>query len=130
MKSLRHAFHLILAALNYLDNCCTLITDDVDENIPLITFRENVKSGKDAKKNLLKGKKKKGKEKKSTENKHPWDIAQEVIIEQSQASLAIKWNAIPHETLFDEQFLRVLHAVEELTDIAPLKDACPKTFMK
>ena len=48
---------------------------------------------------------------------------QEIIIEQNQASLAIKWSAIPHETLFDEQFLRVLHAVEELTDIAPLKDA-------
>ena len=35
-KSLRHAFQLILTALNYLDNCCTLITNDVDENIPLI----------------------------------------------------------------------------------------------
>ena len=28
-----------------------------------------------------------------------------------------------HETLFDEQFLRVLHAIEELMDRAPLKDA-------
>ena len=46
LKSLRHAFQLILTALNYLDNCCTLITDDVDENIPLITFRENIKLGK------------------------------------------------------------------------------------
>ena len=48
---------------------------------------------------------------------------QEIIIEQNQASLAIKWSAIPHETLFDDQFLRVLHTVKELTDIAPLKDA-------
>ena len=60
LKSLRHAFQLILTALNYLDNCCTLITDDVDENIPLITFRENVKSGRVAKIEL-KGKKKKEK---------------------------------------------------------------------
>ena len=52
-----------------------------------------------------------------------WDIAQEIIIEQNQASLAIKWSAIPHETLFYEQFLRVLHAVEESTDITPLRDA-------
>ena len=113
----------MLTALNYLDNCCTLITDDVDENIPLITFRENVKSGKDAKIEPIKRKEEKGKEQKLIENRHPWDIAQEIITEQNQASLAIKWSAIPHETLFDEQFLKVLHAVEELTDIAPLKDA-------
>ena len=37
--------------------------------------------------------------------------------------MAIKWSAIPHETLFDEQFLRVLHAIEELMDLAPLRDA-------
>ena len=37
--------------------------------------------------------------------------------------MAIKWSAIPHETLIDKQFLRVLHAIEELTDLAPLKDA-------
>ena len=123
LKSLRHAFQLILAALNYLDNCCTLITDDMDENIPLMTFRESVKLGKDAKIEPIKRKEEKAKEQKSIENKHPWDIAQEIIIEQNQASLAIKWSAIPHETLFDEQSLRVLHAVEELTDIAPLKDA-------
>ena len=30
LKSLRHAFQLILTALNYLDNCCTLVTDDMD----------------------------------------------------------------------------------------------------
>ena len=122
LKSLRHTFQLILTALNYLDNCCILITDDMDENIPSITFRESVKSGKDAKIEPIKRKEEKEKEQKSTENKHPWDIMQKIIIEQNQGSLAIKWSAIPHETLFDEQFLRVLHAVEELTDIAPLKD--------
>ena len=36
--------------------------------------------------------------------------------------MAIKWSAILHETLFDKQFFRVLHAIEELTDLAPLKD--------
>ena len=123
VKSLKYVFQLILTALNYLDNCYTLITDHVDENIPLITFRENVKSGKDAKKEPIKWKEEKGKEQKFIENKHPWDIAQEIITEQNQASLAIKWSAILHETLFDEKFLRVLHAVEELMDIAPLRDA-------
>ena len=39
------------------------------------------------------------------------------------STLAIKWSGIPDETLFDEQFFRVLHAIEELTDLAPLKDA-------
>ena len=89
----------------------------------MITFRENVKSEKDGKIEPIKRKEEKGKEQKPVESKHPWDITQEIIIEQNQASLAIKWSAIPHETLFDEQFLRVLHAVEKLTDIAPLKDA-------
>ena len=123
VKSLKYVFQLILTALNYLDNCYTLIIDNVDENIPLITFRENVKLGKDAKTEPIKRKEEKGKEQQFIENKHPWDIAQEIITEQNQAALAIKWSAIPHETLFDEQFLRVLHAVEELMDLAPLRDA-------
>ena len=123
VKSLKYVFQLILTALNYLDNCYSLIIDDIDENIPLITFKENVKSGKDAKIEPIKRKEEKGKEQKFIENKHPWDIAQEIITEQNQAALAIKWSAIPHETLFDEHFLRVLHAIEELTDLAPLKDA-------
>ena len=89
----------------------------------MITFRENVKLGKDAKIEPIKRKEEKGKEQQFIENKHPWDIAQEIITEQNQAALAIKWSAIPHETLVDEQFLRVLHVVEELMDIAPLRDA-------
>ena len=123
VKSLKYVFQLILTALNYLDNCYTLIIDDVDENIPLITFRQNVKSGKDVKIEPIKRKEEKGKEQQFIENKHPWDIAQEIITEENQAALAIKWSAIPHETLFDEQFLRVFHAVEELMDLAPLRDA-------
>ena len=57
------------------------------------------------------------------ENKHPWDIAQQIITEQNRASLAVKWSAIPLEVLFDEQFLTILHAVEELTDASPLQNA-------
>ena len=82
----------------------------------LYNIRENVKLGKDARVEPIKRK-----EQKFIGNKDLWDIAQEIITEQNQAALAIKWSAIPHETLFDEQFLRILHAVEELTDIAPLR---------
>ena len=37
--------------------------------------------------------------------------------------LTVKWSAIPLEVLFDEQFLTILHAVEELTDVSPLQNA-------
>ena len=56
-------------------------------------------------------------------DKHPWDIAQEIVLAQKQAALAIKWSIIPLETLMDEQFLDVLHAVEEITDTTPLREA-------
>ena len=57
------------------------------------------------------------------EGKHPWDIAQEILAEQKQAALAVKWGIFPLETLMDEQFLSVLHAVEEITDVTPLREA-------
>ena len=57
------------------------------------------------------------------ERKHPWDIAQEIIAEQNQAALAVKWGILPLETLMDEQFLSILHAVEEITDVTPLREA-------
>ena len=57
------------------------------------------------------------------ENKHPWDIAKEMMAEQKQAAIAIKWAILPLETLLDEQFLVVLHAIEEITDITPLREA-------
>ena len=57
------------------------------------------------------------------EGKHPWDIAQEIIAEQRQAALAVKWAILPLETLMDEQFLLVLHAIEEITDVTPLREA-------
>ena len=57
------------------------------------------------------------------EGKHPWDIAQEIMAEQRQAALAVKWAILPLETLMDEQFLIALHAVEEITDVTPLREA-------
>ena len=57
------------------------------------------------------------------EDKHPWDIAQEIMVEQRQAALAIKWAILPLETLMDEQFLIILHAIEEITDVTPLTEA-------
>ena len=57
------------------------------------------------------------------EGKHPWDIAQEIMAEQRQAALAVKWAILPLETLMDEQFPIVLHAVEEITDVTPLREA-------
>ena len=61
-------------------------------------------------------------EKKKTE-KHPWDIAHEIMKEQEQAALAVKWAIIPIEVLMDEQFLEVLHSIEEIADATPLRDA-------
>ena len=60
---------------------------------------------------------------KREEDKHPWDIAQEIMTEQRQAALAIKWAILPLETLMDEQFLIILHAIEEITDVTPLREA-------
>ena len=60
-------------------------------------------------------------EKKKTE-KHPWDIAHEIMKEQEQAALAVKWAIIPIEILMDEQFLNVLNSIEEITDTTPLRD--------
>ena len=57
------------------------------------------------------------------ENRNPWDIAKEMMAEQKQAAVAVKWAILPLETLMDEQFLVVLHAIEEITDITPLREA-------
>ena len=37
--------------------------------------------------------------------------------------MAVKWVIIPIEVLMDEQFLNVLHSLEEITDATPLRDA-------
>ena len=69
----------------------------------------------------------------SGEKRHSWDIAQEIITEQNRASLAVKWSAIPLEVLFDEQFMSIIHAIEELMDVSPLQNAVtqlPKDIYK
>ena len=60
---------------------------------------------------------------KKQKEKHPWDIAQEIILEQKQVALAVKWAVLPLEILMDEQFLTILHAIEGITDATPLKEA-------
>ena len=60
---------------------------------------------------------------KKKEDKHPWDIAQEIMVEQKQAALTVKWAVLPLETLMDEQFLTILHAIEGITDATPLREA-------
>ena len=57
------------------------------------------------------------------ENRNPWDLAKEMMAEQKQAAIAVKWAILPLETLMDEQFLAVLYAIEEITDITPLREA-------
>ena len=114
---------------------------------PTITFKEEPKPIQDLviqcfnqdkiKKNVriepIKRKVEETKKENSGENRHPWDIAQEIITEQNRASLVVKWSAIPLEVLFDEQFLSILHAIEELTDVSPLQNAVtqlPKDIYK
>ena len=137
LKLFKYLERLILKILELLNNYCTLMVDDIDTIHPTITFKEELKQTKDLighwfnwdkpKKNVkiepIKRKVEKAKEEKPKENKYPWDIAQEIITEQNRASLAVKWSAIPLEALFDEQFLTILHAVEELTDVSPLQNA-------
>ena len=60
---------------------------------------------------------------KKKKDKHPWDIAQEIILEWERAALAVKWAIIPLEVLMDEQFLKVLNSIEEITNTTPLRDA-------
>ena len=59
---------------------------------------------------------------KKHKDKHPWDIAQEIILERQRAALAVKWAIIPLEVLMDVQFLKILHSIEEITDTTPLRD--------
>ena len=56
-------------------------------------------------------------------DKHPWDIAEEIISERQRAALVVYWAVIPLEVLMDENFLRILHSIEEITDATPLRDA-------
>ena len=100
--------------LNILMNWCAYMQDFDDTHLEKHIM--NVKVIPYENKTIVKLKKKK-------EDKHPWDIAQEIILEQKQAALAVKWAVLPLETLMDEQFLTILHAIEGITDATPLKEA-------
>ena len=100
---------------NFLDDCCTLMVDDIDVIYPTIKFREKHQETKRALEHWFttdKPKQNIGVEpitrkiegvKKETpkEEEHPWDIAQEIIKEQNRAALSIKWSAVPLETLMN-----------------------------
>ena len=55
-------------------------------------IQRKCKIGKRCKNRTYQKKRRKRKRTKSYRNKHPWDIAQEIITEQNQAALAIKWS--------------------------------------
>ena len=100
--------------LNILMNWCAYMQDFDDTHIKKPVM--NVKVVPYENKTIVKPEKKK-------EDKHPWDIAQEIMLKQKQAALAVKWAVLPLETLMDEQFLTILHAIEGITDATPLKEA-------
>ena len=100
--------------LNTLMNWCASMQDFDDTNIKKHVI--NVKVVPYENKTIAKIEKKKT-------DKHPWDIAQEIILERERAALAVKWAIIPLEILMDEQFLNVLHAIEGITDATPLREA-------
>ena len=134
---MKYFWKIALTLLKFLDGCCTLMVDDINEMFSTIKFREEQQESRKVLENWFNG----GKPKQNIgvdpikrkeegvkveipkENKHPWDIAHEIIQEQNKAALAIKWSAIHTETLFDKQFLNVLHAIEEITDTSPFSDA-------
>ena len=39
VKFLKYVLQKILFVLNYLNNCCSLIVDDVDEILPVVVFK-------------------------------------------------------------------------------------------
>ena len=103
----------VIHLLNALLSCCTCIrylgNDHIRKpvrNARVVPYENKV---------IAKVEKKK-------KDKHPWDIAQEIILEWERAALAVKWAIIPLEVLMDEQFLKVLHSIEEITDTTPLRD--------
>ena len=100
--------------LNTLLNWCTYLQDFDETHI-----RKHVKNVKV----IPYENKTIAKVEKNEEEKHPWDIAQEIILEWERAALAVKWAIIPLEILMDEKFLTILHAIEGITDATPLREA-------
>ena len=104
----------IIHLLNTLLNWCACL-QDFDE-IHIRKHVKNVKVIPYENKTIATVEKKK-------EEKHPWNITQEIILERERAALAVKWAIIPMEILMDEQFLTILHAIEGITDATPLREA-------
>ena len=104
----------IVQLLNTLMNWCARLQDFEETYVEKQVLNARVIPYEN--KNATKAEKKKM-------DKHPWDIAHEIMKEQEQAALAVKWAIIPIEVLMDEQFLNVLHSIEEITDATPLRDA-------
>ena len=100
--------------LNTLMNWCAYLQDFDDTHVKKHVI--NVKVVPYENKTIAKVEKKKV-------DKHPWDIAQDIIKERERAALAVKWAIIPLEILMDEQFLTILHAIEGITDATPLREA-------
>ena len=114
VKLIKEFQRKMMHLLNTLMNWCAYMQDFDDTHIKKHVI--NVKVVPYENKTIAKIEKKK-------KDKHPWDIAQEIMSKQKQAALAVKWAIIPLEVLMDEQFLNVLHAIEEITDATPLKEA-------
>ena len=114
VKIIKEFQRKMMHLLNTLMNWCAYMQDFYDTHIKKHVI--NVKVVPYENKTIAKIEKKK-------EEKHPWDIAQEIMLEQKQAAMAVKWAIIPLEILMDEQFLTILHAIEGITDATPLREA-------
>ena len=114
VKLIKEFQRKMMHLLNTLMNWCAYMQDFDDTHIKKHVI--NVKVVPYENKTIAKIEKKK-------EDKHPWDIALEIMLEQKQAALAVKWAIIPLEVLMEEQFLNVLHAIKGITDATPLQEA-------
>ena len=106
----RKMMHLLNTLLNWC--ACLQDFDEIHIRKPV----KNVKVIPYENKTIAKVEKKKA-------DKHPWDIAQDIIKEREQAALVVKWAIFPLEILMDKQFLTILHAIEGITDATPLREA-------
>ena len=114
IKLIKEFQRKMMHLLNTLMNWCAYMQDFDDTHLKKHVI--NLKVVPYENKSIAKIEKKK-------EEKHPWDIAQEIMLEQKQAALAVKWAIIPLEILMDKQFLTILHAIEGITDAIPLREA-------
>ena len=124
MQLIKEFKRKVVHLLNTLMNWCAYLQDFDDTLIEKQVINAKVVPYKN--KTIAKPEKKK-------EDKHPWDIAWEIVLEQKQAALTVKWAILPLEALMDKKFLTVLHAIEEITDATPLREAAkqlPKKIYK